>query len=116
MTDGIPEMRLRYSTTSKQFEAVEHASTKPFLKGPISMDWLSRAAQLPGKALHVAVAIQYLAGMNKGKPFKLTAKALAMVGVSDDATGDGLKRLEAAGLIHVARMQGQRADIRVLGA
>lgn len=77
------------------------------------MEWLSRASHLPGKALHIALAIQWLAGMNAGKPFKLTANALAVMGVSDDAAGGGLKRLEAANLIVVGRMPGQRPMIAV---
>lgn len=107
----IPTKRLRYSATSKQLEAVEHANTKPFLRGPISMDWLGAAGHLPGKALHVGIAIQWLAGMNAGKPFKLTAKALKMMGVSSDAARDGLNRLEGANLIVVQRMPGQRPTV-----
>ncbi len=77
------------------------------------MDWLGAAGHLPGKALHVAIAIQWLAGMNAGKPLKLTAKALGMMGISSDAARDGLKRLESANLIGVHRMPGQRSAIAV---
>ncbi len=111
MATDIPVKRLRYSTTSKQFEVMKQTSTKPFLKGPISMDWLGAAGHLPGKALQVGIAVHWLAGMNAGKPFKLTAKALGMMGVSSDAARDGLNRLESANLIEVQRMPGQRPTV-----
>ena len=37
-----------------------------FLRGPIQGDWLSRAAALPGRALHVALAIRH--GIDLAKP------------------------------------------------
>lgn len=85
-----------------------------FLRGPISMEWLGRAAQLPGKTLHVAVALQWLRGMTGDKPFKLTQKALDRLWVSRDAASDGLSRLEREGLIRVERKAGQRPTIWIL--
>jgi hypothetical protein len=34
-----------------------------FAKGSISGEWISRAAQLPGQSLHIALAIQYSRGV-----------------------------------------------------
>ena len=86
----------------------EEAPNKPlFLKGPISLDWISEAAKLPGKALHLAVAIQWLAGMSSNQKLKITAKALELLGVSKDAYRDGLRRLEEAELVSVERRVGQ---------
>ena len=90
---------------------MEVANTKPFLKGPIPMDWLSAAAHLPGKALNVALAVRWLVDMGGGKPAKLTAKALALLNISEDACSDGLRRLESAGLIAVTRQSGQRPTV-----
>jgi len=71
------------------------------------MDWISEAAKLPGKAFHLAVAIQWLAGMGSPTKLKITAKALELLGVSKDAYRDGLRRLEEAELISVERRVGQ---------
>jgi hypothetical protein len=90
---------------------VEVGNTKPFLKGPIPMDWLEHAARLPGKALNLALALRWLVDMNGGKPTKLTAKALVLLNVSEDACSDGLRRLETAGLITVTRQPGQRPTV-----
>ena len=78
------------------------------------MDWLSAAAHLPGKAFQVAVATQWLAGMRRGQPGKLTAVALSLLNVSDDACSDGLKRLEQAGLVAVTRQPGQRPTVSIM--
>jgi hypothetical protein len=101
----IPTKRLRLDKSTGKWE---EATNKPlFLKGPISMDWISEAAKLPGKALHLAVAIQWLAGMSPAQKLKITAKALELLGVSKDAYRDGLRRLEEAELISVERRVGQ---------
>ena len=92
---------------------MEVANTRPFLKGPISMDWLSAAARLAGKAINLALAVRWLVDMNGGKPVKLTAKALDLLNVSEDACSDGLRRLETAGLITVARQPGQRPTVGI---
>ena len=36
-----------------------------FLKGPIPLAWLERAARLPGKSLQAAVALWYAAGLTR---------------------------------------------------
>jgi|GEM_PF-6837744 len=85
-----------------------------FLKGPISMDWLIRVAALPGKTLHLALAIQWLAGMAKTSTFVLTRKALSFFNVGPDAMADALKRLENGGLIRVQRSPGKRHRVEVI--
>ena len=88
--------------------------TEPFLKGPIPMSWIKTAAELPGKALQLGIAIWWLRPMAKTENFKLTQKALDYVGISRDASYDALARLEASGLIRVQRLPGQRPLVGVL--
>lgn len=85
-----------------------------FLRGPISLDWLGRAAALPGKTLNVALALWWLHGMAKGKPLKLTRAALNHLKVERDAASSGLVWLERAGLIHIVRHPGQRPTIAII--
>ncbi len=110
----IPVRKLRLQATAEGSQLVEVAKPALFVKGPISVTWLAAAANLPGKSLNVALAIQWLAGMNSGKPLKLTCKALELFAVSADAAQDGLQRLEAAALVEATRRPGQRPLIRVL--
>lgn len=108
----VPVKRLQLNRTSGAL--VEAPLKEIFLKGPIPMKWLNKAAKLPGKSLHVANALWWLHGMSKGKPFKLTQKALDYFAVGRDAASDGLDRLEKRGLIQVERKAGQRPTIAIL--
>lgn len=110
--DQIQTVRFQYDSKSK--EVIKKRISDPFLKGPIPLNWLTIAAQLPGKTLNVALAIRWLSGMNPRSHIKLTRKALALFHVSSDATFDGLKRLESKGLIRVQRFPGKRPLIEVL--
>ena len=85
-----------------------------FIKGPIPMEWISSAANLPGKAIQVALAFFWLAGMKPHQKVKITRQALELFNVSDDAYRDALIRLEQAGLIKVSRAQGQRALVEIV--
>ena len=85
-----------------------------FVKGPIPLEWVSRAAALPGKALNVAVALWWQHGMAKGKPFKLTRMSLKYLSVERAASSAGLARLEQAGLIQVERKMGQRPVVSIV--
>jgi len=87
-----------------------------FLRGPIPLEWLGVAAQLPGKTLNVAIALWWRHGMANGKLFKLTRTALTILNVGRDAASAGLARLEQAGLIQVKRQPGQRPLVSILNA
>ena len=109
---NVPVKRLQLdANTGKLVEAPKAAL---FLRGPIRLDWLGCAASLPGKTLHVGIALWWLHGISKGKPFKLTQKALQTLNVERDATSSALTRLEQAGLIRVVRQPGQRPTISML--
>jgi hypothetical protein len=92
-------------------------STKPkeyFLRGPIPLRWLHKAAALPGKAHTLGTIIWWFYGMNPTRPIKVTGKSLVEFSISEDAYRDGLKRLEEAGLVTVIRPKGQRALIEIV--
>lgn len=79
-----------------------------FIKGPLPLPWLQATMQLPGKTLNLALAIWYLAGLNRRTDnLTLSPKVVRSFGVSRDAQYDGLHRLEAQGLIQVCRRPGQ---------
>lgn len=78
-----------------------------FVKGPISGEWISRAANLPGKSLHIALAIQYSRGVT-GEPVVLASDLAERFGVRRRQTVfKALRTLEAAGLIRVDRARGR---------
>lgn len=108
----IPTQKLRYDV--KTGGMVEQPRSEPFLKGPIPIAWLSRAARLPGKAINVALAIFWLRGMNADERIKLNRKTLGLFYVSADAASDALRRLEENGLVRLHKSPGQRHLIEVL--
>jgi hypothetical protein len=44
-----------------------HSTGEKFLKGPIPLNWLSRASQLKGKSLQVGLSLWFLAGLTNSK-------------------------------------------------
>lgn len=108
----VPVRRLQLDI--KTGALVSSPEKEPFLRGPIPLEWLSKAAALPGKTLNVAIGLWWLYGMTKGKPFKLTQRPLQYMHVGRDAASDGLVRLELAGLIKVERKRGQRPTITIV--
>ena len=109
----VPVKRLQLdASTGKLVDAPKAAL---FLRGPIPLDWLGSAAALPGKTLNVGIALWWLHGMAKGKPFKLTQKALQTLNVERDAASAALVRLEEAGLIRVVRKPGRRPTVSMVG-
>ena len=91
-----------------------HRTGEWFLKGPIPGPWLHRAAVLPGRALHVALAVWYLAGIEKRGHVKITWRVLDRFGVSPDAGRRGLLALERAGLVSVDRHRGRCPVVTIL--
>ena len=85
-----------------------------FLKGPIPMDWLQRAAMLSGKALHLGVALWFRAGLVGSMTLKLANADLAGLGVARDAKYEGLQRLRAAGLIAIEQQPGRAPTVTLL--
>ena len=78
-----------------------------FVKGPIPGEWISHAAKLPGKSLHIALAIQYSRGIS-GEPVVLTNDVAGRFGVFRRQTVyKALRNLAAAGLIQVDRANGR---------
>lgn len=88
-------------------------SNRPFIRGPIPIDWIAAASGLPGKTLNTALALWWLSGMKNHNEVKMSKQALAYFGVSEDAYRDALCRLEQARLIDVRRRPGQRALVKI---
>lgn len=79
-----------------------------FLKGPVPMRWLSLAGQLPGRALHVGLALWFHSGLQRSKTNIVIARStLAQLGVDRFAAARGLRQLEEAGLVRVERCTGR---------
>jgi DNA-binding transcriptional ArsR family regulator len=91
-----------------------HREGERFLKGPIPWQWLCSASRLPGKALHVAIALWHLAGMTGSETVRLATSVLKPLGVSRYSGYRALRALEEAGLIAVTRRRGRNPIVRLL--
>jgi|SRR5215472_239127 len=67
----------------------------------LPLEWANTAGCLPGKALHVALAIWREAALKKSKITSLPNGPLARYGVKERAKRAALLALEGAGLIQV---------------
>lgn len=85
-----------------------------FLKGPVPLNWLGRAAQLPGKSLHVGAALWFLKGLCRSNTITLSNGVLAVFGVDRHAKYRALNCLEQAGLIRCERHTGRSARVTIL--
>jgi hypothetical protein len=115
----IIEQRLHWCPTSGEFSASDEKgarSSRRFIKGPIPLSWIGKAAHLPGKTLHVALALQYLAGLTKSDTVRLSAKTLDVMGVARNVKADALARLQHAGLISVHQLPGRAPVVTLLAA
>jgi len=65
--------------------------------------WIAEAAKLPGHALHVALAIMYVRGMERGKEVTLTRYHFDKLGTERGPALRGLKALQKAGLIQYTK-------------
>jgi hypothetical protein len=87
-----------------------------FLMGPVPWAWLQRASRLHGRALHVGIAVWFLAGFEKSATVPLAASVLRASGVTRWAAARGLRDLETAGLVTVERRSGRQPRVTLLWA
>ena len=55
---------------------------KRFLKGPIDWAWLSQVAKLPGKTLHVCLALHHISELTKNNKIKMQGGVLKDLGIN----------------------------------
>ena len=79
---------------------------KMFLKGPVPILWLSKAARLGGKCLHIGVVIWTLSGLKRSRSIRLEGKWLTEFGVRRGSAYRNLKKLRQAGLIELRQKVG----------
>ena len=100
--------KLRISTPSiRPIQKRSVKCSKMFIKGPIPLGWMTKAASVGGKTLHVAVALWFLVGLKRSRKVTLSQSKLKLFGVSRQASYRALLRLEDAGLVSVDRHPGR---------
>jgi hypothetical protein len=92
----------------------KHKRGERFLKGPIPWTWLATAARQPGKSLHLAIAIWFMAGLTRSKDVKISNLLLRALGVKRSSRQRSLAALEQAGLIAIQHSTGKSPIITIL--
>jgi len=85
-----------------------------FVKGPLPLSWLTKAARLQGKVLHVGIALWFLVGLKRSRRVRLPQSTLKIFGVSRQASYRALRRLEKNGLVLVERHPGRLPIVTLL--
>jgi hypothetical protein len=86
-----------------------------YLKGPVPIDWLARAAESRGRALVVGLAVWTAYGMAKGAlTFPLRSGLVRAFRLSRWQYYRGLRELEQAGLVAVERHRGKAPTVWLL--
>lgn len=104
---SVPQKLSEASRRRHQQQAARQDAA--FLKGPLPLAWIIKAASLPGKyPLAVGLAIWFRSGLeNKQTGIPLTTKTIERFHVNRQAGYRALATLEAAGLVSVDRKPGR---------
>lgn len=109
------QFRLRRSVSVRRAIAPPRPQKgEAFLKGPIPLAWLERAARLPGKSLQAAVALWYAAGLTRSARIPLSNVSGHRFGLDRNAKYRALAWLERAGLVTVERKLGRAPIVTIL--
>ena len=111
----IPVVPADLRATRKLKQARRSVEASWFVKGPIPMEWLRRAAILGGKVLHVSLLLWFRVGCEKSVTVRLTQSHCNLFGLSRHAVYRALKSLEAAGLVTVSRHRGRCPIVTING-
>ena len=108
---GIPERKISLSYKEKELKRKQR-----FIKGPIPLWWIAKAAALPGsKTLHVGLALWYLKGLNKSPTgLKLSSNIFDLFNINRSTAHRALVSLEKTQLIKIHRKIGQKNIIDIL--
>ena len=85
-----------------------------FIRGPIPIGWLAIAGNLPGKSLHVGLALWFAYGIEKQTRFKFTPTWRGWFNISPVTLRASLRRLKDAGLIRLEHRPGCSPIVTIL--
>ena len=69
----------------------KHRINGHFVRGPIPLSWISKAARLPGKSINAGLACFYLKGLKKSHIFKLSNGVASNFGNEQGLKGTGFE-------------------------
>jgi hypothetical protein len=110
---GLSDTILR-SVSASTKRPPRHRHGEAFLKGPVPWLWIEKAAQLPGKALHVGILLWQSAGCRKSRSVHFCLARAVSLGMHLNSARRALRRLAKAGLIEIHHRPGQGLEVTLL--
>jgi hypothetical protein len=108
------DVKSTFNSSLKQPLPLKVRQKRRFIKGPIPLDWISRACSLPGKGAELALALWYLSGLTGRCTVNLTRTICRNFCIGRDSKYRGLKAMEEAGLVTVERHRGRSPRVTLL--
>jgi hypothetical protein len=109
--DVGPVQRHVFNHQTGDYEARSHHPK--FIKGPIPLDWISKANSLPGKAGAVGLALWFLVGVTRSTTIKITGQIEEIAACGRKAVYSALEALDSAGLIRKSNAAGCRPTVEI---
>lgn len=111
MADQIERGRIFAATRTK-----ERVAQPKFIRGPIPLAWMTKAAQLPGNAAMLGLAAWWRCGLTGNNTVAITSAHAMRFGVkSRSGRRDALNRLAEANLITVEYSTNASPQVTILG-
>ena len=102
--------------SSSQSHHLPRIRINPSAPRPVRMDWLEKAAvALPaGKGMHFCIALWLLVSIRHSPTVQISRAMAARFNLSRWAAADSAHRLEAAGLLKIAKLPGRSFRITLI--
>jgi hypothetical protein len=94
------------------FAPKRRSRRRPFLRGPVPMDWLARAYRLSANALFVGLVLWHRAGLSRSRTVEVNQRNLGFE-LNAQAVRRALRALEAEGLIRIRQRPGRKLRVRI---
>ena len=92
-----------------------HRHRGMFIRGPISLDWMSRVLSMSGRTpLALAIALWFQSGLERSTSVRLTNKLRRKFGLNSRVARRALSDFESAGLVRVEQQPGQCLVVELL--
>ena len=97
-------------------DSPSHGRQAPYFMPSCDLAWVSKAAHLPGKAMHMACALLHLKRIQRVADVRISPSMLAVFGLTRQASYRCLTALVGAGLVEVVDAHvGRAATVRLMG-
>jgi DNA-binding transcriptional ArsR family regulator len=87
---------------------------KKFIKGPVSISWMIKAAKISSSAGLLGCLLWYYYGLSGTPIIRVTSKKLKEIKLPKRTADWALTRLEEAGLVKINRRHGRAPLVRIL--